>query len=106
MEAAELRMKNLSDYLNPSEIAVTAVVLDVCFVVCTILLPIIVFLVFRVRSMGKYRWYILNGIVWDYAFVALLGVVKPVAFFPCMGGFSQVGHPTSAILSVCMSVLR
>lgn len=83
-------MKNLSSFLNPAEIKVTIVIVDVLFCLSTMLLPIVVYMIFRVKSMGKYRWYILNVVVWDYAYDLLLAIMRPVLFFPVMGGYSQV----------------
>lgn len=83
--------QRLSSFFNPPESDVLAIVLDISFICATTLMPIVVYLVFRVRTIGKYRWYILNGLVWDYLYDILLALWKPVTFLPNVAAYSNVG---------------
>ncbi|KAH7725631.1 hypothetical protein AAVH_06811, partial [Aphelenchoides avenae] len=42
--------------------------LGVTVVASTVLMPVMLFLIFRAKPMGKYRWYTLNSILRDYAY--------------------------------------
>lgn len=87
--------RNLDDFLNLPISEALFIVLDVSFVSSTILMPIVFYLIFHVKSIGKYRWYVLNGIIWDYLYDVFLALWKPVTFMPIMAACSDVrdSHP-------------
>ncbi|KAH7684686.1 hypothetical protein AAVH_40806, partial [Aphelenchoides avenae] len=76
----------LSRFVSPTEVHLLSVWLDATVVASTVLMPIMLFLIYRAKSMGKYRWYILNSILWDYAYDVTLAVLKPTLFLPVLGG--------------------
>lgn len=82
--------EKLSDNLNLSESQALAVFLDVSFALNTVLMPIVIYFIFKVKTIGKYRWYILNGIVWDYLHDVVLALWKPVTFLPVTAIYSDV----------------
>lgn len=87
--------EKLADYLNISQSRIVAIVLDASFISASILMPIVVYLIFHVKSIGKYRWYILNGIVWEYLHDVMLALWQPVTFLPVTAIYSNVRVPTS-----------
>lgn len=58
--------RRLADYISPAETQLLFIALDASFVTGTLLMSIVVYVVFHTTSTGKYRWYILNGIVWNF----------------------------------------
>lgn len=86
--------ERLSSFINPSQSDALAIVLDISFICATALMPIVVYLVFRVKAIGKYRWYILNGLVWDYLYDVMLAMWKPVTFLPNVAAYSNVSNLT------------
>lgn len=40
-------------------------------------------------SMGKYRWYLLNEVIWCYLYDVALTAWKPVFLGPLLAGFSR-----------------
>ncbi|KAH7716060.1 hypothetical protein AAVH_16519 [Aphelenchoides avenae] len=77
----------LGDFIDKDEIGLVAIVLDISFVLTTILIPVPVYLIVKVKTIGKYRWYMLNGLIWDYVYDATLTLMKPVMCFPFIGGY-------------------
>ncbi|KAH7717703.1 hypothetical protein AAVH_14898 [Aphelenchoides avenae] len=65
------------------------IALDVSFVTGTVLMPIVVYVVFHTTSTGKYRWYVLNGIVWNYAVDVSLAFWRPVNLLPQLAAYSE-----------------
>lgn len=55
-------------------------------------MPVMVNLVFRVKTIGKYRWSILNGLLWDYLYDVMLALCKPVTFLPNVSAYSNVSE--------------
>lgn len=82
--------RKLADYVNVAQSNVLFIVFDVSFVCRTLQMPAILWLIFRVNSIGKYRWYILNGLIWEYAYEVMLALWKPVVLLPLMAGYSEV----------------
>ncbi|KAH7711575.1 hypothetical protein AAVH_21093 [Aphelenchoides avenae] len=81
--------RRLADFTDKDETELVAIGLDATFVLTTILLPVPVYLIVKVKTIGKYRWYMLNGLIWDYVYDVFLTLVKPVLFFPFLGGYTS-----------------
>ncbi|KAH7713083.1 hypothetical protein AAVH_19565 [Aphelenchoides avenae] len=77
----------LADFIDEDAAALVAIVLDVSFALTTLIIPVPIYLIVKAKTIGRYRWYMLNGLVWDYAYDATLTLLKPVLFFPFMGGY-------------------
>lgn len=82
--------RRLADFTDKDETELVAIVLDISFVLTTILVPVPVYLIVKVKTIGKYRWYMLNGLIWDYVYDAALTLLKPVLFFPFLAGYISV----------------
>lgn len=53
------------------------VVFDASFAISTCLLPLMLYLIlYKSKSIGKYRWYMLNNIIWDYLYDVLVAFLK------------------------------
>lgn len=94
-QSAQLAMQHaggarLADFLTPTQSKILSIVLEASFGCSTLLIPVVLYLIFRVKSIGKYRWYMLNGILWDYLLDILLALWRPVTFFPTIAAYSDV----------------
>ncbi|CAD5230358.1 unnamed protein product [Bursaphelenchus xylophilus] len=54
------------------------------FMVCEfVLVPLLVFLILRYsKSLSRYKYYLLNNVVWSFAFGVFVFVIKPVFHYP------------------------
>lgn len=88
----------LADFIREDETKLVALILHVSLALTTILIPIPVYLIVKVKTIGKYRWYMLNGLTWDYVYDATLTLLKPVLFFPFLGGYVSVCRKMQSFL--------
>lgn len=80
----------LADLASPVETQLLFIALDTSFITSSVLMPIVVYVVFHTKSTGKYRWYILNGIAWNYAVDVALAFWRPVNLLPQLAAYSEV----------------
>lgn len=94
---------SLARMLSRFEVKLLSIVLDVSFATSTLLMPVMLLLIFRVRSIRKYRWYVLNSIFWDYLYDIALFIAKPVLFLPVLAAKTQVSLDEAAEKDLCAS---
>lgn len=69
----------LDDFYSPYVISFTQIIMNAGFILEFIMLPFVVYaIVKKSRMMKIYRWYLLNGVIWNASLVFLYGVVNPV----------------------------
>ncbi|KAI1709401.1 serpentine type 7TM GPCR chemoreceptor sri domain-containing protein [Ditylenchus destructor] len=79
-----------SDFLNQTVNRISGYIIDVTFAISTVLAPILLFLILRKSGkIGKYRWYLVNDVIWCYAFDLTITVYKPVALGPMLALYSE-----------------
>ncbi|KAH7716889.1 7TM GPCR protein [Aphelenchoides avenae] len=89
-----------SVFYIPAVARTSAVVIDVSFVLSSLMFPVMLWLILRhSRKMGKYRWYMLVNVLLCYASDFLLTLVKPVFLGSMIGWFLQGFVPASASTS-------
>src|SRR5688572_8748645 len=76
-------MQNLTleDFYNPTIISLSKICMDTAAVCQTIMLPVILYVVFKNHKMGMYRWYIMNEILSNVFLCLLAALFSPV----CLG---------------------
>ena len=62
----------------------------VMIIVSSIFYPLMLFLVlFKSKTLGDYKYYLLPTITFAYLFQLLIGICQPVFIFPVLGGYAK-----------------
>ncbi|KAE9548229.1 hypothetical protein FO519_008559 [Halicephalobus sp. NKZ332] len=65
-------------------------------ILCWVLAPIVFYIILtQSKTIGKFKWLILNHTFWCFCLENLLGIVKPVLLAPACGGY-QIGFLKNA----------
>jgi hypothetical protein len=71
------------------------------FVLTTIIMPLIVYLIVtKSKRMKTYRYYLINSVIWAYSFQLLIFIARPVVLLP---SFCILFYP---IVSIARSIIQ
>lgn len=99
-----IHYNEIEAYYSPVLERLNAAIFDAMLVMSTVLLPLLVYLIlcqvhhtdtdiwtqrlsFQSKSIGKYKWYLLNNVVHSYLYDANISLLKPVMLAPVLGGY-------------------
>src|SRR3569623_858693 len=84
----------LADFYNPSITIFTKIIMDATNVIQMIMLPFIQYDIIQNANMKIYRFYLLNGILWNTIMGISYGIISPVLLgvYPMVLIYSFLEH--------------